>query len=567
MILNIIGGISIMRSNIDRWSFINHPTKPVLNDGEVRYWKAQLAKILKIGTEFEFNLPNNKNGICKGDSNSCPCISMTNNDCWMSCINADTCPIIRSPDRCDNRTGTCNSKDCITCEHFKCECKNIFCPNFTTACFICKDFTLNCDKCPFKYDIAKDPDMIRKNIAAVLKPNNSYGIVSEFGVHSITTDGSLTGKKGIEIITVGRRIDYWEFYNMSKKVIDTATSRGAFVNERCSLHMHVLAAYYGKIAAGEKFGIPTRINEMEKSLPEIIVSNLHQLIRKYQNAITWMTMGLDNPNSMTRWEKFRVSVLPISAIYNSMIKVRDKVSEFAGGNKYGWINYSNIGFDTFENIKTFHIEFRVADCLICPSATAALACLYYTLVIKAVEISRYGVLEVGDNKWLKHEIKIKDTLLNNTKPYDSGDRFSNTENLLKYQNELIFNSLELIHQLKHLLIKIGPAYEVLEKLAERPIALRRCGGESWTDIEKNLAVVTSKEDSFEIKMNEFIDLRLIDDCKNPNEWSEEIERAFKEDVEFKKDKNLINEITQYLKKRLEDGEIIWSNSIGAPIKI
>ena len=556
-----------MRSNINRWSLVNHPAKPALTDGEVRYWKAQLAKVLKIGTEFEFNLPDKKNGSCKGDSNSCPCALMADNECWMSCINVNTCVAAKTPEICRNRTIACNSKDCITCEHFDGKCKDIFCPNFATACFTCKDFALQCDKCQFKYDPAKNPDTIRQAIATVLKPNNSYGIISESGVHSITTDGSLLGKRGVEIITVGRRIDYWEFYNMSRKIIDTAVSKGAFVNERCSLHMHVLAAYYGKIAAGEKFGIPTRINEMEKSLPEIVVANLHQLIRKYQNAITWMTMGLDDPDRMTRWEKFRVSVLLTSAVYDPMLEVREKVSKTAGGNKYGWVNYSNVGFADSGDIKTFHIEFRAADCLLCPSAVAALACLYYGLVIKAVEISRYGVLEVGDNKWLKRSVIIKNAMLNNTKSYDAGDRFGNTKNLLKYQNELIFDSLELIHQLKHILIKVGPGYEVLEKLAERPIALRRCGGESWTNIEKDLAVVINKEDSFEIKMNEFIDLRLIEDCKSLNEWSEEIERAFKMDEEFKDDKHLINKIVQYSETHLEDGEIIWSNSIGAPIRV
>ena len=58
-------------------------------------------------------------------------------------------------------------------------------------------------------------------------------------------DGSLLGKKGAEVITVGRRVDYWEFYKMAKTIIDTAVTKGAYVNERCSTHMHVLAGYYG----------------------------------------------------------------------------------------------------------------------------------------------------------------------------------------------------------------------------------------------------------------------------------------------------------------------------------
>lgn len=568
-----------MKNNLDRWSFIRHPTKPPSDSREIRYWKPpltskqveywkrQLSKVLKVGTEFEFNLPTEKNGSCKGNNNSCPCALMETNDCWMSCINSKTCIAARTPLICTNRTDTCEAEDCATCEHFVGECKNITCPNFATACFTCTDFVLECDKCKFRYDPAKNPNEIRQKIINELEPNNSYGVVSKSGVCSITTDGSLLGKKGVEVITVGRRIDYWEFYNMAKQIINVSTSRGAFVNERCSLHMHVLAAYYGKVAGSEKLGLPTKINEMEKPLPEIVMANLHQLVRKYQNAITWMTMGLDDPVHMTRWEKFRVSVLPVSAVYNTMMEVREEVASIAGGNKYGWINYNNNGFDSNGNIKTFHVEFRGADCVISPSVVAALACMYYGLVIKAVEISRYGIVEVGDNDWLKRATEIKEAMLNNTKPYDAGDRFANTSKLSQYYNDLISESLELTRQLKHILIKVGPAYEVLEKLAEKPIALRRCASETWEDIEKEFAVIIDDTDILEIKINEFIDLRLIEDCKSLEEWIDEIQQVFRTTEEFKNDQQLPNKITKYFESHLADGEVIWSTSIGAPIKV
>lgn len=556
-----------MRNNFNRWSFITHPTKSALSDAKIRYWKNQLAKILKVGMEFEVNLPTKENGSCKGDNNACPCTRMKDNDCWMSCINVKTCLAARTPLICINRTNTCELEDCAKCEHFVGECKNITCPNFATACFTCTDFVLQCDGCKFKYDPSKNPDSIRRAIADELRPNNSYGIVSRSGVHSITTDGSLLGKKGVEIITVGRRIDYWEFYDMSKKIINAATSRGAFVNERCSLHMHLLAAYYGKTGDSEKLGLPTKINEMEKPLPEIIMANFHQLIRKYQNAITWMTMGLDEPNRMTRWEKFRVSVLPVSAVYSTMLEVRDEVARIAGGNKYGWINYNNNGFDNEGNIKTFHVEFRNSDCLLSPSVTAALACMYYALIIKAIEISRYGIVEVGDNNWLKYTTKVKEAMLNNMKSYDAGDRFSDTSTLSQYYNNLISESLDLTRQLKHILIKIGPGYEVLEKLAEKPIALRRCAGQTWEDIENDFAVLINEESALEIKINEFIDLRLIEDCKDLGEWIDEIQRTFKSTEEFRKNDNLTENIARYFEIHLADAEIMWSNSIGAPIKV
>ena len=60
----------------------------------------------------------------------------------------------------------------------------------------------------------------------------------------------------------------------------------------------------------------------------------------------------------------------------------------------------NFNPENKNNINRFHVEFRAADCLLSPSATAAIACMYYALIIKAVEISRYGLTEVGDGEWL-----------------------------------------------------------------------------------------------------------------------------------------------------------------------
>ena len=62
-----------MRDNREIWQFYNHPSKPVLSSGDVRYWKNSMAKLLKVGLEFEFNLPDQKGG-CKGDSVQCPCL-------------------------------------------------------------------------------------------------------------------------------------------------------------------------------------------------------------------------------------------------------------------------------------------------------------------------------------------------------------------------------------------------------------------------------------------------------------------------------------------------------------
>jgi hypothetical protein len=78
------------RDNRDKWTFYVHPSKKTIDAADARYWKSMLHKILKVGLEFEFNLPN-KNGTCKGDNNACPCKHMADKACWQKCTREKEC--------------------------------------------------------------------------------------------------------------------------------------------------------------------------------------------------------------------------------------------------------------------------------------------------------------------------------------------------------------------------------------------------------------------------------------------------------------------------------------------
>ena len=538
-----------MKNSEDRWQFWGNLTaRKQLNAEEVRYWKTNLHRILKVGFEFEFNLPEGKNGICKRNNNACPCINMTaTTTCWRECVSQE-------------------QGNCAVLNEGK-ECVGVYCSEFVSKCFSCTSYARDCDTCKYLYDPKKNPDEIRNTLANELVPNNTYGQISKYGVHSIVTDGSLLGKKGAEIITTGRRVDYWEFFNMNKRIIDNAVSRGGYTNERCSIHMHLLATYYGKIAGdGGNNSVPPKINEMERDMPEIILANLHQLIRRYQNAMTWMVMGLDEPNRMTRWEKFRVSVLPVSAVARHMRDVRDEVCNRAEGKKYGWVNYNRVGFSNSGDVERFHVEFRAADGILSQSAVSAVACMYYALVIKAVEISRYGVLDMGDKPWLKKATEIKSAIMNNTKAWDDGDRFSDTSQLMKYSSILIDESFDLIRQLKSILIKVGPAYEVLEKLAEKPCALRRQEGRTWEEIEDELKIITTEEDTLNLTIRETIVLNKVAECTDEEEWIKEVSRALSARAEIGVD-GIEDKVRKFMSTTKENGELIWSSKIGGPILI
>lgn len=543
-----------MRNNREKWQFYDHPSKPMLTSSEVSYWKELMKKLLKVGLEFEFNLANQK-GKCKGDNIQCPCIFL-DKKCWQDCQADDKCHTTPCYDTCVNHHKKCEAKKCVKCKSYKFRCLGVTCVEFLSKCFKCDAFDQNCDICNSKYKKDQDPAVIRDILTREFQPTNQYEKVGPSSVVGITTDGSLLGDKGVEIITIGRRVDFWEFYKMSKKIIDRVTGFGGYINERCGAHAHLLASYYDE--AG--------VNEMEKDMPEIILANFHQLCRRYQNAMTWMTMALDNPDRMTRWEKFRVSILNISPVTKDMKTVISQVAGQAGGNKYGWVNYNKVSFNRDNKIKRFHVEMRVADATPCPTIWAAIACLFYALAIKSVEISRYGLLKVGEEAWLRKAQKMKKAIMNNCSDWNSEDRFSHTEKVLDYKEDYIAESKDMLAQLKGVLLRLGPAYDILDKLAERPVALRRIDGEKWEEIEASFKVEMTEVNQMELKLNEIVDLRLIEDCKSVEEWVGEVSKALDGDEEFGQ-KVAEADVEVYFTTKMREGEIIWSESTGSMIAL
>jgi len=563
-----------MRFNRDKWQFIdsNIRSKTKLSPTEVRYWKDLLTKLLKIGIEFELNLKDNEEKpnklLCNGTLVFLRPCAKVKNDCWQVCAKIDECLNTKSYYTCANaNTDNCPNKTkafidqniCNDCESYVFECLGEGCNEFLPACVTCNKFKKPCKNCNlfFKNNVKTiqlNPKLARETITVELQPTGTYKKVGD-GILSVTRDGSLLGEGGVEIITVGRRVNYWEFYNMSKKVLDTASKYGAYVNERCGAHMHVLTSYYNNV------------NELERPIPEIILANFHQLVRKYQNALTWLTMALNEPNHLTRWEKFRHSVLDVSAVKRNIVEVSALLSTLSNSPKYSFVNYNNCVFvQSSSDVRVLHIEFREADATMCPSYYAALACLHYAFVIKAVEMSRYGVLLLGTHEDVENAKEMKKRILNGArKGYDS-DRKSNTEQVLDNADYFRNEAKDMLTQLKNILIRFYPAYDILEDLAKTPVALRRLDGKTWDDIENELYRKELHQDLLHLKLDEIIDLKLVDDCTDINEWVNAVKQFIDED-----DDNItkcsVEKIVNYIEGRQREGDIVWMKKLGCFISV
>jgi hypothetical protein len=111
---------------------------------------------------------------------------------------------------------------------------------------------------------------------------------------------------------------------------------------------------------------------------------------------------------------------------------------------------------------------------------------------------------------------------------------------------------------------------VLEKLAEKPCALRRCEGETWEQIESDLAVIVNEEGKFERALAEIITLNQIAECRDEVEWVGEVGRVLRENPELAIDPDnaeVEDNIREFVNKNKEEGRMVWSSRIGAPIMI
>lgn len=555
----------------DDWSFV--PRRGALTDREVTYWRNHLDKLLKVGIELEYNLPDKK-GTCARDNQLCPCTATfvplrkqpNTNRCFEQC---------GSWDMTLNEKGTPKYPNDGNCPIAKAHgCAGIYCSAFKSPCPSCDKYDRGCNSCPELYDPRKDPKNIRTEIARKLKPTNFVGEYGHHGVYNVCKDNSLLGDGGVEVATVGRRPQFMAIYESMKNIMQLCEGEGAFTDERCSVHVHLLASY---LTAGFREGdrgaekIRGEITELEKPLPEVVLANFHQLIRRFHCALIWMGVAGRDINHLTRWEKFRRPILPYSAVQHRMPQVVELVSKASKQKaKYAMINYEQIQFDEITgDVSRLHLEARYLDGMLAPSVVAAHAILIYAIMLKAVEISRYGLLEAGNEAYMKRQNEMLKRLCNNDGDW-GGSRHSDTSAVSDYIPELIDQSLSLIRLVKNVLAVQAPADRILRELAKKPVALRLIEGNTWKQIEADLGPSELDEQNpLHQDISRVIDTSTVGECETLGHWLEETARTLAEtrqlDLAKESLTSLKDKVEAYVQKHINLGKLSWSPSLGGII--
>lgn len=549
-----------MKNEADEWVFIKRPTRKALSDRDVTYWKNNLAKLLKVGVEIELNLPE-KEGTCDRQNFLCECVAVFKPEKPMP----ETSNCYEQCQKWDN--GNCS----IAKEH---GCAGIYCVAFEAPCPKCSKYDRGCDSCPQLYDLRKDPRYIRQAVGKVLQPTKFVGSLGPSGVYKVCKDGSLNGDGGIEIATAGRRVQFFPIYEMISNIMTLCEKYGAYVNERCSIHIHLLASYLTPDFSGNDEGsnyIKNAVSELEHAVPEIIIANFHQLIRRYQCALVWLSASGDQRDKLTRWEKFRKSILPYSALKNRMSTLTMDVGGASKSKrKYALMNYEQMRFDSEGDVTRLHVEARYMDGNLCPSVVAAHTCLIYGLMLKAVEISRHGVLQSGNKDYMEKQKEMFNCLCNGDGDY-TGSRHSDTRNIDPFIPALREQSKQLIRLVKNTLGEQHPADEILRSLAVEPLAFRRIKQETWKQIEDSfIQKVPRVENTLEDSMMQLIDLGAICECETAAEWIDTVTHQIAtengEGDDEAKTETLRNKIQLTIAAKENDRIVFWSQDIGGYLK-
>lgn len=549
-----------MINQSDEWVFIKRPSRPALSNQDVTYWKEALQKLLKVGVEIELNLPE-KSGSCDRQNFMCKCTSIftplkkmpSTQACYEQCLNWND--------------GECD----IAKEH---GCAGVYCVSFATPCPGCNKYDRGCSKCPELYDLRKDPRHVRESIGKILKPTRFVGAHGSHGVYKVCKDGSLLGDGGVEIATVGKRVQFFPLYDMLSHITKLCDKYGAYVDERCSIHVHLLASYLTPGFSGNDKGgefLQQPISEMEQSLPEVVLANFHQLVRRYHCALIWLSSAGESMNHFTRWEKFRKSVLPFSTLQRKMSVVTQEVNKASKSKrKYAMMNYEQLQFDEHGDVSQLHVEARYMDGNICPSVITAHACLVYGMMLKAVELSRYGVLQSGTPEYMEQQKEMYNCLCNGDGPWD-GSRFSDTSNIGPYVKTLREQATQLVRLVKSTLTEHTPADEILRSLAETPLTYHRIKGKSWEEIE-DMFIRREPQGNNELdnSMMRIIAVGAVAECEDTEEWVHTVtqqiatEREVGDDGE--KTKELREQVRTLVDSKLDNRSVFWSREIGGYLR-
>ena len=353
------------------------------------------------------------------------------------------------------------------------------------------------------------------SLIEALQPTQDLTNLGRYGVLGVIDEHC-----GVEIQVIGRQPYYPALSEQYHAILDPLLERRVRARATCGLHYHTLTI------------------GLSEPVPEIVLANVWNLTRCYAPYLRYLTSAGNSLEALCRrrnYNSHREMVRHTPGVY-SMREIQQLLSDSKRVPEHqNYLNLEHVTFTGDGAVQDFHLEFRFPDADLAPTSIVAKTFLFLAILLKAVEMSQYGVIHVGRVREWKRKKELLDILSNNDGNLATSDTSAVTPEVL---DELRAGCRELLELLKPLFGRFArvacegsedhPAFEVLSLLAETPLSLLRASGRDWLEIEQLLserAAVTAGEwDKTDRRLTRLIELAELTQHTTPEAWKWEAAR-------------------------------------------
>ncbi len=338
------------------------------------------------------------------------------------------------------------------------------------------------------------------SLIEALRPTKDLNCIGRYGVLDVISEHC-----GLEIQVIGRQPYYLALIEQYHQVF-ALLPQGIRARPTCGLHYHVLTV------------------GLSEPVPSIILANIWNLTRRYAPELRFLTSAGDRPEALCRRRNYtsHLEMVRHTPDIYSMPEIQQSLrkSQIVPEHQ-NFLNLEHVRFDEQGFVTDFHLEFRFPDADLSPTSIVAKTFLFLSIVLKAVEMSQYGVIHVGRVREWRRKVELLDLLSNNDGNLATSDTSQITPEII---DELRAGCHELLGLLKPIFDRFehNPSFEVLKLLAETPISLLRVSGHDWAQVEKMMAeraaTSTGELDRTDRLLMRHIELVELADCPAVEIW-------------------------------------------------
>jgi hypothetical protein len=307
-------------------------------------------------------------------------------------------------------------------------------------------------------------DPFREHLTHRLKPSRDFAHLGELGILDVVKDHC-----GVELQIIGRHPYWYSLLHQYQQIIKILLDEQIRMRQTCGLHFHLIAI------------------GLSEPIPQIVLANLWNLVRRHAPGLKYLFSGGDLPHGICRRRQHNAhqEMVSITPVFQEMNQIQRRLrNSLVVPEHHNFFNLEHVVFNDAGEVKTFHLEMRFPDGDMTPTSIVAKTFLFLALVLKSVEISKYGLIHSGKKKDWERKKQLLDLLSNN-----EGELARSDTSGIKAaeRQELTANAMDLLHFLKSIFNKFSnPAYAVLTHLAQNPISQYRIEKKNWQEIEQIL---------------------------------------------------------------------------------